>query len=527
MKTNTFHSLNKLPFAFAALLVFLTFSYIRYDLHRSATQFAQEFEKQNYLEIGRSDVLAITTRLNSLLSSLPWVCIEAGRGNHIFFTRSRGSCSSGLLREAIDLRTGPSQEIHIRFVLTISNEIQKASLIFLASQILMLLFMIWTVQRAERIRTESESSLAQQALQVAHDIRSPLTALNVVLREVDVLPEDLRQIIRSSVGRIHDIANDLLERHRERQASMPTTMSNRVEAQVPSMKLESELLSPLIESVVTEKRLQYRTMLGVTIEFSPGPESYGLFAQINAAEFKRIISNMISNAVEALGEQGRVELTLKRHDLSVQVDICDNGKGIPPDVMPKIGQRGASFGKQSGNGLGFYHARQMLEAWRGKIELSSTEGEGTTVSISLPHQAMPAWLAPKIVIANSANVVVLDDDKSIHQIWDQRFGLLTRSKATYDITLHSFSTPDDVIGWYRKNWDTDKKTIFLIDYELIGQSSNGLQLIGQLAIETQSYLVTARFEEPEIREQCRLKSIVLIPKMMAGIIPIEVESDAS
>lgn len=519
-----YRGLPRLPFVFGALLLVLTFSYIRYDLHRASTQFVRDFERQNYLEIGRSDILGLTTRLNSLLASLPWVCIDAGRDKHVFFSRSRGNCSSGLLREAVDLHAGPAQEIHIRFVLTLSNELRNASLIFLTSQTLMFLLAIWALRRAERVRTESESNLARLAAQVAHDIRSPLSALNVVLGDVSNLPEDMRQIIRSSIGRIQDVANDLLMQNRKDKNPFAITVQRQSTEPSLASSTATELLSTLVDSVITEKRLQYRSKLNVAIECSLTQESYGLFSQVNASEFKRVISNIISNAVDAVEDRGRVRLTLQRQGTDVQICVSDNGKGIPPNLLHKLGQRGVSFDKADGNGLGLFSAQEMLKAWRGKLELFSELGHETTAMITLPGMALPRWFAPSIQLTNTTCVVILDDDKSIHQIWDQRFGVLSRTAASQelDLTLRHFSTEQGITDWYRQNWNSDRNTIFLFDYELVGQKLNGLQLIEQLGISSQSYLVTARFEDPSIREQCAAKHIKLIPKNMAGIIPLEV-----
>lgn len=61
----------------------------------------------------------------------------------------------------------------------------------------------------------------------------------------------------------------------------------------------------------------------------------------------------------------------------------------------------------------------------------------------------------------------------------------------------------------------------LVDYELLGQSKTGLELIKLLRIEKQSILVTSRFEEKELREKCNQRGVRIIPKMMAALIPIK------
>ena len=61
-----------------------------------------------------------------------------------------------------------------------------------------------------------------------------------------------------------------------------------------------------------------------------------------------------------------------------------------------------------------------------------------------------------------------------------------------------------------------------MDYEIAGASETGLDLIEQLGIQSQSILVTSRYEEPSIRDRCQRLGVSLIPKSMSGFVPIEI-----
>jgi signal transduction histidine kinase len=63
------------------------------------------------------------------------------------------------------------------------------------------------------------------ASQVAHDIRSPLAALEMVNEELSALPEDLRLLVRNAVGRIKDISNNLLESNRSAHSKLQPSMT--------------------------------------------------------------------------------------------------------------------------------------------------------------------------------------------------------------------------------------------------------------------------------------------------------------
>ena len=66
------------------------------------------------------------------------------------------------------------------------------------------------------------------------------------------------------------------------------------------------------------------------------------------------------------------------------------------------------------------------------------------------------------------------------------------------------------------------KGVFLIDYELLGQSQTGLSIIESLEISSNSVLVTSRYEEPDIKKRCNELKIKILPKSLAGFIPIKV-----
>lgn len=85
------------------------------------------------------------------------------------------------------------------------------------------------------------------------------------------------------------------------------------------------------------------------------------------------LSNIINNAVEAFADScGNVEVALLSIGDEVQLIVKDNGRGIPPEVLKKIGEKGVTHGKEgttSGSGLGVYHARKTIESCDGVFEI--------------------------------------------------------------------------------------------------------------------------------------------------------------
>lgn len=370
-------------------------------------------------------------------------------------------------------------------------------------------------QERER-RAMASQALQETASQVAHDIRSPLAALEVAAGDGSRLPEDKRILIRAAVGRIRDIANSLLSKQGAHAAGFAPAAP---EAASP------RLLSSLIDSVVSEKRLQFRSLTLVGIELRLDASSYGLFAAVQPVEFKRLISNLVNNAVEAFaGGAGAVSVGLTSRDGRARVTVQDDGKGIPTEVLPRLGRRGETHGKTAGSGLGLYHARACAESWGGSLELASEVGKGTTATVVLPLAPEPEWFVSELRLTPGKAVVILDDDASIHRVWQGRLDSLKAGER--GVPIVHVSSPDALRSWVKDEKAAALQALCLFDYELQGYCETGLSLAEELALGERVVLVTSRFEEPEVLESCRKLKARLIPKGLAGLVPMRVEADA-
>lgn len=359
-------------------------------------------------------------------------------------------------------------------------------------------------------------SLSDLAAQVAHDIRSPLTALAIAAEDLSQLPEAKRVLVRSAVTRISDIANNLLER--QRQSPKKQSPSRVVAADMTGMEpFIVALLPSLIDVLLTEKRMQFRSHLGVEIAAKLDARSYGLFARIQPTEFGRVLSNLINNSVEAIDGRGTVSIALDGATDHIEIIVSDSGRGIPVDVLPRLMLPGMTFEKRDGSGLGLHHAKSSVERWGGRMEIASSLGRGTTVTIQLPRTEAPIWFVPELTIRCGNRIVIVDDDASIHQVWKERFS--NDPKLRDQVEFFHFSSPVEVASWYGDN-DHSRSTLFLVDYEFLGQMENGLGLIRNLGIQNSSVLVTSRFEEKAVMDECDRLGVRLIPKGMAGYVPI-------
>jgi len=377
---------------------------------------------------------------------------------------------------------------------------------------------------------EKANALSERASQISHDIRSPLSALNMAVSFLKDVPEEQRLLVRSATQRINDIANNLLSQNRVISGNVSSAWSKEMSA-VLNEPVTTQLIPAVVDSLISEKRLQYKTKIGVEILAKFNQESYGLFADVQLNELKRVLSNLVNNSVEAVGESGNVEILLSRANgqacaedgvscASFTIEVKDNGKGIPESVLPRLMQRGESFGKSDGSGLGLYHAKKAVEAWGGQISIESVEAVGTSVAIGLPEAQNPSWFVSKIRLPKGVPIVILDDDDSIHKVWQKRLETLQIELAGTNV-FH-FSEVNEIESWLEKNAASADKATFLIDYELLGTRRNGLDIIERAAIQRTSIVVTSRFEESEIRERCERIGTRLLPKNSVGFVPIEV-----
>lgn len=368
------------------------------------------------------------------------------------------------------------------------------------------------------VRAEIGESLASLAAQVAHDIRSPLVALDAALENTSALPEKQRAIVRHSLNRIRDVANSLLERNRRQQG-----LSGAGPAGESS---EVRLLSSLIDSAVTEKRIQYGSKPGIAIDFKATKESYGLFAAIQPVEFGRLLSNLVNNAAEALGDKGNVDVRLidTVDGNGILLTIADNGKGIPPEILAKLGKKGETHGKAGGSGLGLFHARTTAESWGGTLNIDSTPAKGTTVTVKLPKAPAPPSFVSALELVPGRPVIVLDDDLGIHSLWQKKFYPVRLGE--HNIEVLYFNEPAGLRVWIKGEPDKAKAALYLFDYELSGSNETGLSLAEELGLCSRTILVSGRSEENRIVEACSRLKVRSIPKNMLEFIPVTVGAPA-
>jgi hypothetical protein len=251
----------------------------------------------------------------------------------------------------------------------------------------------------------------------------------------------------------------------------------------------------------------------MTLAIDLPQECYGVFVNINSSLFKRILINLINNAIEAKPKSNAIHIKLGCTDSSVQISINDDGKGIPKNILSKLGKEEVTHGKDDGHGIGLYHATQTVTSWGGKLKILSEDGHGTTISIILPRTDPPGWFTPYINLSGINKIVIIDDDQNIHDQWKDKL------KAIEQISLEHLYSPDQAFTYLSKSLFSND-TLFLVDYQIANYERTGIDIITKSNITSKAILVTGRSDEPEIANACIQHSIHLIPKDDIPLLPL-------
>jgi anti-sigma regulatory factor (Ser/Thr protein kinase)/CheY-like chemotaxis protein len=318
---------------------------------------------------------------------------------------------------------------------------------------------------------------AEKAARVAHDIRSPLVQLSASIERIE--DQSIKDQLNDVSQRIVDIANDLVLN----QKKVIKKENSQVQVRVPTLK-ES------IENLIAAKREIYPH-----IEFKLQYSSKGIPILLTHSELMRSISNLIENSVEAIQKNGMIKVSVQEQDQFLEVTICDNGKGIPKDILPMIGTKGATFGKINGSGLGIYYTQLGLSMVGGNFTIKSVEGNGTTIKLEIPFHKTRALSNDRIQIEEGSSLLILDDDSLIRAAWAQ---ILSKKNINEKLEIRFFSSTKEIL---ESKLDF-KRAFLLTDYDL-KEDLDGLDIVGRLKMHDRSLLVTGMASNPTVRTKAK------------------------
>lgn len=340
--------------------------------------------------------------------------------------------------------------------------------------------------------------------QIGHDLRSPLSALESIFRHLPSIDENKKILIRDTFNHIRDITNNLEK----------DTLSENDQETSSNVQIAN-----LLDYVLSERRAALSGKL-VEIISDFDTSCYGLFVNVIPSEMKRILTNIINNACDAVENvtNPTVNVSLDKNGNEIIINISDNGHGLLNDAKEKIFTRGFTT-KNKGSGLGLYHAKEALSNWNGNVVLQRNLDHGCSALITLPAKETPLWFVSNLSFLENSTVICVDDSVSIWNAWQDRFALnKSNIKLDYCNSEEDFKNIIETIG---NNFCT-----LLIDYEFTGKLYTGLNLINTIINyefpNVRIFFVTSHSNKKEIQQFCIEKEIFLIPKSFALKIPIKI-----
>jgi signal transduction histidine kinase len=219
------------------------------------------------------------------------------------------------------------------------------------------------------LKSERLAAIGELAGMVGHDLRNPLTGIagatyylkNDAWAKMGEKSRQMLRIIEKDTGRCNKIINDLLDYSREIKLEL-------VEATPKSILKEALSTLEIPKSIQLRDKTQNQPRL-----------------KVDSQKMQRVFVNIIKNAFDAMPEGGELVISSKKLEACVTFTFSDTGVGIPKENIDKLWNPLFTT-KAKGMGFGLPICRRLVEAHGGRISVTSTVGEGSTFTVTLPIQ---------------------------------------------------------------------------------------------------------------------------------------------
>lgn len=199
--------------------------------------------------------------------------------------------------------------------------------------------------------------------EIVHEIKNSIAVCNGYLDIIDLNEDDdIRKylsIIRKEVNRSMNIIEDF----------MLYGKINVVKKMMDINLLMNDLCNEM-EFFVKSKKIKF--------SFDISDDEFYIMGDYD--KLKQVFINLIKNSIEAIEENGRIEVISYSKNNNYYVIINDNGCGIDEDILKKIGESGVTT-KVEGNGIGVSFSKQIIKQHSGEIKYESMMGKGTKVVV--------------------------------------------------------------------------------------------------------------------------------------------------
>ncbi|HUR21276.1 MAG TPA: ATP-binding protein [Vicinamibacterales bacterium] len=230
-------------------------------------------------------------------------------------------------------------------------------------------------QRAELGRAHELKAWADMSRQVAHDVKNPLTPIQLAAEHL----QHVHEVSNRPLGVVFDqcIGTVLSQVKQLRQIANEFSTF----AATPVPRLVRVPVAALLEDVVQPYRAGLAAHTQIVIDVAPGTPDVVADRTLLA----RALTNLIENALQALSAGGVVRMSTAREDAGQVLIMCeDNGVGMPAESVSQAFEPHFST-KTGGSGLGLANARRNVISCGGTITIESVQGQGTIVRVRLPE----------------------------------------------------------------------------------------------------------------------------------------------
>lgn len=221
----------------------------------------------------------------------------------------------------------------------------------------------------EMVNNERLSAVGRMASAIIHDIKNPMGTLRVYAQvmkkksgneEAAKLADEMIQ----QVDRFVNMTQEILDFSRGVSAS----------------NIEEVDFGPIMEGVLAfiEKDL---TKANVKLERKL---NFSGKVKLDQDKIIRVFYNIASNARDAMPNGGTLTVTTEPAEGMVKIEFIDTGTGMPEEVKRKVFEPFVTYGKKHGTGLGMSIVKKVIDDHKGKIEIDSELGKGTTIRLMLP-----------------------------------------------------------------------------------------------------------------------------------------------
>jgi nitrogen fixation/metabolism regulation signal transduction histidine kinase len=221
-------------------------------------------------------------------------------------------------------------------------------------------------------QSEREQAWREMAKQVAHEIKNPLTPMRLSVQSFERRfdPQDPK-------------IKDKLKEYSETLIQQIDVMSSIASAFSDFAKMPKQKKEEIEVIAVVKMALDIFNEEFITYTSSVSE----LHAHLDKTQLIRIVTNLIKNAIQAVEDKDtpKIDVKVSEANDAIKIEVRDNGKGIEEEVKHLVFEPKFTT-KSSGMGLGLPMIKNIIEAYDGAINFTSTAGEGTVFTVILPKK---------------------------------------------------------------------------------------------------------------------------------------------